>query len=232
MITLEVLTGDNDRRDVRARPAGADDRPRSVEPGGAVRLSPVGRARSDLSRGRSLHLSRPAVDQRLAHPARRAARSALDDGSAGRRPDRRRRAAARRSAEPVVLRCRVKIEDDGRGKQEIIARRTLSELPEVQGKIERDPLRAARPLQRGQEARAARARPARRCSRAWPRRSSSWCRRRPTWRSISPTSGRLNTVFTKSAAGGPPALTRQPLGRARGAARKGRAHHRATSSRS
>ncbi|MGZ3406459.1 MAG: sigma 54-interacting transcriptional regulator [Polyangia bacterium] len=46
-------------------------------------------------------------------------------------------------AQPVVLRCRVKIEDEGRGRAEIIARRTLSELPEVQGKIERDPARAA-----------------------------------------------------------------------------------------
>ena len=45
--------------------------------------------------------------------------------------------------QPVVLRCRVKIEDDGRGKQEIIAKRDLSELPEVQGKIERDGARAA-----------------------------------------------------------------------------------------
>ncbi|HEX9102075.1 MAG TPA: sigma 54-interacting transcriptional regulator [Polyangia bacterium] len=45
-------------------------------------------------------------------------------------------------AQPVIVRCRVKIEDDGRGKAEIIARRTLSELPEVQGKIERDPARA------------------------------------------------------------------------------------------
>ncbi|HXU73975.1 MAG TPA: sigma 54-interacting transcriptional regulator [Polyangia bacterium] len=41
-------------------------------------------------------------------------------------------------AQPVIVRCRVKIEDDGRGKQEIIARRDLSELPEVQGKIERE----------------------------------------------------------------------------------------------
>ncbi len=46
-------------------------------------------------------------------------------------------------AQPVIVRCRVRIEDDGRGKQEIIARRELSELPEVQGKIERDPVRAA-----------------------------------------------------------------------------------------
>jgi transcriptional regulator with GAF, ATPase, and Fis domain len=46
-------------------------------------------------------------------------------------------------AQPVVLRCRVKIEDDGRVKQEIIAKRDLSELPEVQGKVERDPARAA-----------------------------------------------------------------------------------------
>jgi transcriptional regulator with GAF, ATPase, and Fis domain len=47
------------------------------------------------------------------------------------------------AAQPVVLRCRVKIEDDGRVKQEIIAKRDLSELPEVQGKVERDPARAA-----------------------------------------------------------------------------------------
>jgi Nif-specific regulatory protein len=46
-------------------------------------------------------------------------------------------------AQPVVLRCRVRIEDDGRGKQEIIAKHDLSELPEVQGKVERDPARAA-----------------------------------------------------------------------------------------
>ncbi len=41
-------------------------------------------------------------------------------------------------AQPVVVRCRVRIDDDGRGKQEIIAKRDLSELPEVQGKIERE----------------------------------------------------------------------------------------------
>jgi Nif-specific regulatory protein len=47
-------------------------------------------------------------------------------------------------AEPVVLKCRVKIEEDARyAKQEVIAKRELSELPEVQGKLERDPLRAA-----------------------------------------------------------------------------------------
>jgi Nif-specific regulatory protein len=46
-------------------------------------------------------------------------------------------------AQPVVLRCRVRVDDDGRGKQEIIAKRDLSELPEVQGKVERDPARAA-----------------------------------------------------------------------------------------
>jgi transcriptional regulator with GAF, ATPase, and Fis domain len=41
-------------------------------------------------------------------------------------------------AQPVIVRCRVRIEDEGRGKQEIIAKRGLSELPEVQGKIERE----------------------------------------------------------------------------------------------
>jgi Nif-specific regulatory protein len=41
-------------------------------------------------------------------------------------------------SQPVIVRCRVKIEDDGRGKQEIIAKRDLSELPEVQGKLERE----------------------------------------------------------------------------------------------
>ncbi len=47
-------------------------------------------------------------------------------------------------AEPVVLACRVRIDDDPRyAKQEVIARRALAELPEVQVKVERDPLRAA-----------------------------------------------------------------------------------------
>jgi Nif-specific regulatory protein len=47
-------------------------------------------------------------------------------------------------AEPVILTCRVRIDDDPRfAKQEVIARKPLSELPEVQGKLERDPLRAA-----------------------------------------------------------------------------------------
>jgi Nif-specific regulatory protein len=48
-------------------------------------------------------------------------------------------------AEPVVLQCRVRVDEDARlgGKQEVIAQRALAELPEVQGKIERDPLRAA-----------------------------------------------------------------------------------------
>jgi len=41
-------------------------------------------------------------------------------------------------SQPVVVRCRVKIEDEGRGKQEIIAKRDLSELSEVEGKIERE----------------------------------------------------------------------------------------------
>src|SRR6185437_11749009 len=36
--------------------------------------------------------------------------------------------------QPVVVRCRVKIEDEGRGRAEIIARRTLSEMPDIQGK--------------------------------------------------------------------------------------------------
>ncbi len=45
--------------------------------------------------------------------------------------------------QPVMIKCRVRIEDDGRVKQEIIAKRDLSELPDVQGKIERDPARAA-----------------------------------------------------------------------------------------
>ncbi len=45
-------------------------------------------------------------------------------------------------AQPVVVRCRVRIEDEGRGQSEIIAKRSISELPEVQGKIERDPARA------------------------------------------------------------------------------------------
>ncbi len=44
-------------------------------------------------------------------------------------------------AEPVVVRCRVKLDETGE-KQEVIARRALAELPEVQGKVERDPTRA------------------------------------------------------------------------------------------
>jgi transcriptional regulator with GAF, ATPase, and Fis domain len=45
--------------------------------------------------------------------------------------------------EPVVLVCRVRIEESERtAHQEVIARRDLSELPEVQGKLERDPLNA------------------------------------------------------------------------------------------
>jgi transcriptional regulator with GAF, ATPase, and Fis domain len=49
-------------------------------------------------------------------------------------------------AEPVVLQCRVRIEEgDVRfaEKQEVIARRALADLPEVQVKVERDPIRAA-----------------------------------------------------------------------------------------
>jgi Nif-specific regulatory protein len=44
-------------------------------------------------------------------------------------------------AEPVVLKCRVRVDELER--QEVIARRELAELSEVQGKVERDPLRAA-----------------------------------------------------------------------------------------
>jgi Nif-specific regulatory protein len=44
--------------------------------------------------------------------------------------------------EPVVLQCHVRV-DEGVEKQEVIARRALAELPEVQGKVERDPTRAA-----------------------------------------------------------------------------------------
>jgi Nif-specific regulatory protein len=47
-------------------------------------------------------------------------------------------------AEPVILACQLRIDDDPRfAKQEVIAKKPLSELPEVQGKLERDPLRAA-----------------------------------------------------------------------------------------
>ena len=49
-------------------------------------------------------------------------------------------------AEPVVILCRVRIEDsDPRfsEKQEVIAQHALAELSEVQGKVERDPLQAA-----------------------------------------------------------------------------------------
>jgi len=51
---------------------------------------------------------------------------------------------------PVVLRCRVRIEDDGRGKQEIIAKRDLSELPSA-GQDRARPAARRRPLQRLQE---------------------------------------------------------------------------------
>ncbi len=47
-------------------------------------------------------------------------------------------------AEPVVVTCRVSLEDARFAeKQELIAQRALAELSEVQGKIERDPIRAA-----------------------------------------------------------------------------------------
>jgi Nif-specific regulatory protein len=46
--------------------------------------------------------------------------------------------------EPVVVTCRIKLDDDAAlAREEVIAKRTLSELPAVQVKIERDPLRAA-----------------------------------------------------------------------------------------
>ena len=41
-------------------------------------------------------------------------------------------------AQPVIVRCRVRIEDDNRNPEEIIAKRELAELSEVQGKVERD----------------------------------------------------------------------------------------------
>jgi transcriptional regulator with GAF, ATPase, and Fis domain len=50
-------------------------------------------------------------------------------------------------AEPVVLVCRLRpaaADDDASGeRQEVIAQRSLTELAEVQGKVERDPMRAA-----------------------------------------------------------------------------------------
>jgi transcriptional regulator with GAF, ATPase, and Fis domain len=46
-------------------------------------------------------------------------------------------------AEPVIVKCRVRIDEPFTGKEELLAKRSFSELPEVQGKVERDPLRAA-----------------------------------------------------------------------------------------
>jgi Nif-specific regulatory protein len=47
--------------------------------------------------------------------------------------------------EPVVLKCRLRIDEETRPtSQEVIARRDLAELPEVQGKLERDPLGAVK----------------------------------------------------------------------------------------
>jgi Nif-specific regulatory protein len=45
-------------------------------------------------------------------------------------------------AQPVVLRLSVRLDEPGFGPQEVIAQRALAELPAVQGKVERDPLRA------------------------------------------------------------------------------------------
>jgi transcriptional regulator with GAF, ATPase, and Fis domain len=47
-------------------------------------------------------------------------------------------------AEPVVLVCRVRLDDSDAPaeREEVIAQRALAELPEVQGKVERDPMRA------------------------------------------------------------------------------------------
>src|SRR5262245_35874317 len=53
--------------------------------------------------------------------------------------------------EPVVLKCRVSIDEERPGHQEVIARRDLSELPEVQGKLERDPLNAIKLYQVGKK---------------------------------------------------------------------------------
>ena len=45
--------------------------------------------------------------------------------------------------EPVVLGCRIRLDDVGAGGQELIAQRSVAELPEIQGRIERDPTRLA-----------------------------------------------------------------------------------------
>ena len=163
LVRLDDYAGSPDRREgrrhLRARSTGAHARSRAVESGRAVRLSPVGRARSDLPRGRSLHLSRPASRPTARASSAAAQRSSLDDGT--QRDDRSHdgdELLLGDPTEPVVVRCRVKIEDDGRDAQEIIARRTLSELPEVQGKLERDPVRAAALYKVAQEAGPARAR--------------------------------------------------------------------------
>src|SRR2546423_14221878 len=46
-------------------------------------------------------------------------------------------------AEPVLLMCRVRVDEDARFAPEVRAQRALSELPEVQRTVERDPVRAA-----------------------------------------------------------------------------------------
>ena len=110
-------------------------------------------------------------------------------------------------AQPVIVRCRVKIEDDGRGKQEIIAKRDLSELPEVQGKIERDPARPRRCTTSPRSSDGAGS-ICRRCSTASPRPSSSRCRKAGYVAIDLADDGRMNTVFTRSQSGERPHVSR------------------------
>jgi Nif-specific regulatory protein len=47
--------------------------------------------------------------------------------------------------EPVLIRCRIRVDDDAReaDSQSVVAQRTRAQLPDVEGKVERDPARVA-----------------------------------------------------------------------------------------
>ena len=158
MITLEVLAGEKAGATFELDLPVLTHRARAVQSGGAVRLSPVGRARADLPRGRSLHLSRPEVDQRLARAARR-----RRDLARRRHPrdhaHRRRSAAPRRpDAAGGAALPRARSRTTGAVKQEIIAQRDAVGAARGAGQGRARSGARGGALQRGQEARAARAR--------------------------------------------------------------------------
>ena len=182
---------------------------------------------TDLPRGRSLHLSRPALDQRLAHPARRRRGGARRQRALGDAAARRRQAPARQPGRPggaAVPRAASTTTRAARSRRSSPSAR-MSELPEVQGQHRARSERAAAlykvakklgrrglDLQRG-------VRGHRRGDR------SSWCRAPPTSRWISPTSPTAGSTPCSSRAKGRRrrALPRQPRGGAPRAARQGRA---------